>query len=58
MNMRDIPFILNWSGGANTKAMQVNDDAVMTALVEILGCFEELQPNIIGKNKTSCSVQL
>ena len=45
----DLPFIVNWSGGAHSKPMQVNDTEVMSAIVEILKCFEELQPNILGK---------
>jgi len=46
--LADLPFIVNWSGCAHCLPMQVNDDEVMSAIVEILTCFEELQPNILG----------
>ena len=49
MDPKDLPFIVNWASGAQAKPMQVDDDALMTALVEMLHCFDELQPKINGK---------
>ena len=37
--------------------MEVNDSAVMTALVEMMRCFDELQPNILGNYLVVCPLQ-
>lgn len=47
---QDLPFIVNWASGAEVKQMQVDDSAVMTALVELMRCIDRLQPNINGKS--------
>ena len=50
INLPDLPFILNWGSGVQAKNMQVDDVALMTAMTEMINCFDELQPNIPGEH--------
>ena len=45
MSLDDLPFAVNWCGPV-VKPMEVGDKECLSALVKIIGAFDELQPNI------------